>query len=162
MGTTPSAVMAVLLLISIAVERLTVVLRKFDVRGFMGGLVVVSGVEAVTIAVVAVVSMSAIAITMAIDAIISMGTVGGSVVSMSAVYAVATVSRSAVCAVHGVSMSTIASTIAIGVARSRVITATCEFMLPRTSRHLSNSMTELMVINGPMVRHNCRDSLLRR
>lgn len=158
MGTTPSAVMAVLLLISIAVERLTVVLRKFDVRGFMGGLVVVSGVEAVTIAVVAVVSMSAIAITMAIDAIISMGTVGGSVVSMSAVYAVATVSRSAVCAVHGGSMNTIA----IGVARSRVITATCEFMLPRTSRHLSNSMTELMVINGPMVRHNCRDSLLRR
>ena len=158
MGTTPSAVMAVLLLISIAVERLTVVLRNFDVRSFMGGLVVVSGVEAVTIAVVAVVSMSAIAIAMAIDAIISMGTVGGSVVSMSAVYAVATVSRSAVCAVHGVSMSTIA----IGVARSRVITAACEFMLPRTSRHLSNSMTELMVINGPMVCHNCRDSLLRR
>ena len=51
-----------------AVVWLTVVLRKFDVRGLMGGLIVVGGVEGPTVAVVSVVSMSAIGITVAIDA----------------------------------------------------------------------------------------------
>ena len=64
-------------------------------------------------------------------------------ITMKAVYTVTSVSRSAI-------------------RDSRVEAVASKFMLIRTSRHLSKSMAELMVINGMMVCHNCMDNLLRR
>merc|ERR1719266_2661501 len=75
------------------VVRITVVLGKFNVGGLMLGLVVVSGVEAVSVAVVAVVSMCTIAIAMSIDTIVPFSSDGGTVISMNTESTVAMISR---------------------------------------------------------------------
>ena len=150
--------------------RITVVLSEFNMGGLMLGLVVVSGVEAVSVAVVAVISMNAIAVAVAINAVVTFSTDGRTVISMNTECTVAMISRSTVVSVDTVCrssisvgtecMSTIVSMSAIsGVS---VVAVVSKFMLVRTSRDLSNTTTELVMIDGPMVGHNVLDNLLRR
>ena len=162
------------------VVRITVVLGEFNVGGLMGGLVVVSGVEAVSVSVVAVVSMCAIAIAVAIDAVVTFSSDGGTVISMNTESTVAMISRSTVVSVDAIGMSTVSvsaigmSTVSVNaIGRStvvsmsansvpnRVVAVVSKFMLVRTSGHLSDTTTELMVIDGPMVSHNVLNNLLR-
>ena len=156
------------------VVRITVVLGEFNVGGLMLGLVVVSGVEAVSVAVVAVVSMCTIAIAMSIDTIVPFSSDGGTVISMNTESSVAVISRSTVVSVdaigrstvvsmsaNSVSNSTVVSMSAISVSKSTVVAVVSKFMLVRTSGNLSDTTTEFMVIDGPMVSHNVLNNLLR-
>ena len=150
------------------VVRITVVLGEFNVGGLMLGLVVVSGVEAVSVAVVAVVSMCTIAIAMAIDTIVTFSSDGGTVISMNTESTVAMISRCTIVSVDGIGRSTVGSMNAISVSNmsaisvsNRVVAVVSKFMLVRTSGHLSNTTTEFMVIDGPMVSHNVLNNLLR-
>ena len=155
------------------VVRITVVLGEFNVGCLMLGLVVVSGVEAVSIAVVAVVSMCTIAIAMAIDTIVTFSSDGGTVISMNTESTVAMISRCTIVSVDGIGRSTVGSISAISVSNmsaisvsaisvsNRVVAVVSKFMLVRTSGHLSNTTTEFMVIDGPMVSHNVLNNLLR-
>ena len=148
--------------------RITVVLSKFNVSGLMLRLVMVSRVEAVSVAVVAVVSMSAIAVAVAINTVVTFSTNGGTVISVNTVCSMAMVSRSTVVSVYTISRSTIGdstismSTISMGTISMRVVAVVGILMLPRTGGDLSNTTTEFMVIDGPMVSHNVLDNLLRR
>ena len=143
--------------------RITVVLSKFNVSGLMLRLVMVSRVEAVSVAVVAVVSMSAIAVAVAINTVVTFSTNGGTVISMNTVCSMAMVSRSTVVSVYTISRSTIGdSTIGMSTISVRVVAVVGILMLPRTGGDLSNTTTEFMVIDGPMVSHNVLDNLLRR
>ena len=142
------------------VVRITVVLGEFNVGCLMLGLVVVSGVEAVSVAVVAVVSMCTIAIAMAIDTIVTFSSDGGTVISMNTESTVAMISRCTIVSVDGIGWSTVGSMSAISVS-NRVVAVVSKFMLVRTSGHLSNTTTEFMVIDGPMVSHNVLNNLLR-
>ena len=126
----------------------------------MLGLVVVSGVEAMSVAVVAVVSMYTIAIAVAIDAIVAFSSDGGAVISMNTKSTVSMISRSTVVSVDGIGRSTVVSMSAISVS-NRVVAVVSKFMLVRTSRHLSDTTAEFMVIDGPMVSHNVLNNLLR-
>ena len=142
--------------------RITVVLSKFNVSGLMLRLVMVSRVEAVSVAVVAVVSMSAIAVAVAIDTVVTFSANGGTVISMNTVCSMAMVSRSTVVSVYTISRSTIGdSTIGMSTISVRVVAVVGILMLPRTGGDLSNTTTEFMVIDGPMVSHNVLDNLLR-
>ena len=150
------------------VVRITVVLGEFNVGCLMLGLVVVSGVEAVSVAVVAVVSMCTIAIAMAIDTIVTFSSDGGTVISMNTESTVAMISRCTIVSVDGIGRSTVGSISAISVSNmsaisvsNRVVAVVSKFMLVRTSGHLSNTTTEFMVIDGPMVSHNVLNNLLR-
>ena len=161
------------------VVRITVVLGEFNVGCLMLGLVVVSGVEAVSVAVVAVVSMCTIAIAMAIDTIVTFSSDGGTVISMNTESTVAMISRCTIVSVDGIGRSTVGSMSAISVSNmsaisvsnmsaisaisvsNRVVAVVSKFMLVRTSGHLSNTTTEFMVIDGPMVSHNVLNNLLR-
>ena len=150
------------------VVRITVVLGEFNVGCLMLGLVVVSGVEAVSVAVVAVVSMCTIAIAMAIDTIVTFSSDGGTVISMNTESTVAMISRCTIVSVDGIGRSTVGSMNAISVSNmsaisvsNRVVAVVSKFMLVRTSGHLSNTTTEFMVIDGPMVSHNVLNNLLR-
>ena len=142
--------------------RITVVLSKFNVSGLMLGLVMVSRVEAVSVAVVAVVSMSAIAVAVAINTVVTFSTNGGTVISMNTVCSMAMVSRSTVVSVYTISRSTIGdSTIGMSTISVRVVAVVGILMLPRTGGDLSNTTTEFMVIDGPMVSHNVLNNFLR-
>ena len=152
--------------------RITVILSEFNVRGLMGGLVVVSGVEAVSVAVVTVVSMGAIAVAVAIDAVVTFSTDRRTIISMSTVYTVAMISRSTIsCSTISCmdaivcratdSTGTVVSVSAIGVC-SWVVAVVSEFSLVRTGGDLSDTTTELMVIDRPVVGHNVLNNLLRR
>ena len=147
--------------------RITVVLSKFNVSGLMLRLVMVSRVEAVSVAVVAVVSMSAIAVAVAINTVVTFSTNGGTVISVNTVCSMAMVSRSTVVSVYTISRSTIGdstitmSAISMSTISVRVVAVVGILMLPRTSGDLSNTTTEFMVIDGPMVSHNVLDNLLR-
>ena len=149
------------------VVRITVVLGKFNVGGLMLGLVVVSGVEAMSVAVVAVVSMNTIAIAVAIDAIVTFSSDGGAVISMNTESTVAMISRSTVVSVDAIGRSTVVGMSAISVSNASsaisvsVVAMVSKFMLVRTSGHLSDTTTEFMVIDGPMVSHNVLNNLLR-
>ena len=140
--------------------RITVVLSEFNMGGLMLGLVVVSGVEAVSVAVVTIISMDAIAVAVAINAVVTFSTDGRTVISMNTECTVAMISRSTVVSVDTVCRSTVVCMSAIsGVS---VVAVVSKFMLVRTSRDLSNTTTELVMIDGPMVGHNVLDNLLRR
>ena len=152
--------------------RITVILSEFNVRGLMGRLVVVSGVEAVSVAVVTVVSMGAIAVAVAIDAVVTFSTDRRTIISMSTVYTVAMISRStiscstiscmdAIVCSATVGTSTVVSVSTIGVC-SWVVAVVSEFSLVRTGGDLSDTTTEFMVIDGPVVSHNVLNNLLRR
>ena len=147
--------------------RITVVLSKFNVSGLMLRLVMVSRVEAVSVAVVAVVSMSAIAVAVAINTVVTFSTNGGTVISVNTVCSMAMVSWSTVVSVYTISRSTIGdstismSTISMSTISVRVVAVVGILMLPRTGGDLSNTTTEFMVIDGPMVSHNVLDNLLR-
>ena len=143
------------------VVRITVVLGEFNVGGLMLGLVVVSGVEAVSVAVVAVVSMCTIAIAMSIDTIVPFSSDGGTVISMNTESSVAVISRSTVVSVDAIGRSTVVSMSANSVSKSTVVAVVSKFMLVRTSGNLSDTTTEFMVIDGPMVSHNVLNNLLR-
>ena len=158
-GTVVSMTNVPCLVVSMVV-RITVVLGEFNVGGLMLGLVVVSGVEAMSVAVVAVVSMYTIAIAVAIDAIVAFSSDGGAVISMNTKSTVSMISRSTVVSVDGIGRSTVVSMSAISVS-NRVVAVVSKFMLVRTSRHLSDTTTEFMVIDGPMVSHNVLNNLLR-
>ena len=140
--------------------RITVVLSKFNVSGLMLGLVMVSRVEAVSVAVMAVVSMSAIAVAVAIDTVVTFSSNGGTVISVNTVCTMAMVSRSTVVSVDTISRSTIISMGTVSV--SRVVAVMGKLMLVRTGGDLSNATTELVVIDRPMVSHNVLNNLLRR
>ena len=142
--------------------RITVVLSKFNVSGLMLGLVMVSRVEAVSVAVMAVVSMSAIAVAVTIDTVVTFSSNGGTVISVNTVCSMAMVSRSTVVSVDTISRSTIISMGTVSVSMSRVVAVMGKLMLPRTGGDLSNATTELMVIDRPMVSHNVLNNLLRR
>ena len=143
--------------------RITVVLSKFNVSGLMLGLVMVSRVEAVSVAVVAIVSMGAIAVAVAIDAVVTFSSNGGTVISVNTVCTMAMVSRSTVVSMDTISRSAIISmgTISVSSNSVRVVAVVGKLMLIRTGGDLSNTTTELMVIDRPMVSHNVLNDLLR-